>query len=153
MTAQEKTPTLQQRLRGLAAFLPQFEQPGFCFGHWDTPEGACIPWYSLSRVASEFIHAAYDLGWVRLDFDWVRWKQTPEAIQLRDDAQTLDRATPEQLSWLLTVVICQDRYCDGELADAFESGLLTAICRRAAQLESETEEGMYNDGPATISFA
>lgn len=50
-------------------------------------------------------------------------------------------------------VILQGRYCDGELADAFESGLLTAICRRAAQLESEIGEGKDNDGPAITSFA
>ena len=137
MTTEEKTLPLQQRLRGLAAFLPQFEQPGFCFGHWDDPGGSCLPGYSFSRVASEFMHAAYDLGWVCPDFDWVHWKQTSEAIQLRDDARALSRATPEQLSRLLTVVIRQERYCEGELADAFESGLLTAICRRAAQLVSE----------------
>ncbi len=137
MTAQKKTPTLQQRLRELAAFLPQFEQPGFCFGDWDYPEGSSLPWYSFSRVTNEYIEAAYDLEWVRLDFDWPTWMETPEAIQLRDDAGALSRATPEQLSRLLTVLIRQDRYCDGALADAFESGLLTAICRRAAQLESE----------------
>ena len=144
MTAQKKTPTLQQRLKGLAAFLPQFEQPGFCFGHWEEskevePGVFTFPYFSLSRVAYEFGQTVYDLEWVRLDFDWPAWKQTPEAIQLRDDARALSRATPEQLSRLLTVVIRQDRYCEGELADAFESGLLTAICRRAAQLESEIE--------------
>jgi len=139
MTAQKKTPTLQQRLRGLAAFLPQFEQPGFCFGHWEEPGRPYLPWYSFSRVTDEYIEAAYDLEWVRLDFDWPAWMQTPEAIQLRDDARALSRATPEQLSRLLTVLIRQDRYCDGALADAFESGLLTAICHRAAQLESEIE--------------
>ncbi len=139
MTTEKKKPTLQQRLRGLAAFLPQFEHPDFSFGHWDDPGGSCLPWYSFSRVADEFIETAYDLEWVRLDFDWPKWKQTSEAIQLRDDARALSRATPEQLSRLLTVVIRQDRYCEGELECAFESGLLTAICRRAAQLESEIE--------------
>ena len=67
-----------------------------------------------------------------LDFDWGTWKQTPEAISLRDDAQVLARATPEQLSRLLTVCIRQDRFCEGALEGAFESGLLTRILERAA---------------------
>ncbi len=138
----QKTLTLQQHLHGLAAFLPQFEQPGFCFGHWEggeetEPGVLTMPYFSFSAVASKFIRAAYDLEWVRLDFDWPAWAQTPEAVQFRDDARAMSNATPEQLSRLLTTVIRQDRFCDGELAEAFESGLLTAICRRAAELESE----------------
>jgi hypothetical protein len=144
---QKETLTLPQRLHGLAAFLPQFEQPDFCFGHWaggeKTESGVLtIPYFSFSAVADEFIRAAYDLEWVRLDFDWPAWAQTPEAAQFRDDARAISNATPEQLSRLLTTVIRQDRFCDGELAEAFESGLLTAICRRAAQLESEVDGGI-----------
>ena len=55
------------------------------------------------------------------DFDLATWKQTHEAKSLRDDAEVLARATPEQLARLLTICIRQDRFCEGTLEGAFES--------------------------------
>jgi len=43
-------------------------------------------------------------------------------------------ATPEQLAMLLTAIVRSDRFVEGSIAGAFESGLLVAICRRAATL-------------------
>jgi hypothetical protein len=98
-----------------------------------------LPYFSLSDVAGSFEQRAYDLGWALMDFDWGTWKQTPEAISLRDDAGALDRATPEQLARLLTVCIRQDRFCEGALEAAFQSGLLTRILELAAVILREIE--------------
>lgn len=100
-----------------------------------------MPYFCFSDAADGFVRAAYDLGWVRTDFNWPDWAHSPEAEHLRDDPECMACATPDQLSRLLTVVIRQERFCEGALESAFESGLLTAICRRAAQLESEIDEG------------
>jgi hypothetical protein len=43
-------------------------------------------------------------------------------------------ATQEELAKLLTAIIRSDRFVEGSLEGAFESGLLAAICRRAAVL-------------------
>src|SRR5438552_1870522 len=82
--------------------------------------------------ADAFVQAAYDFGWVeREKFDWPKWKDTGEAKQLRDDSVALAKATPEQLAKLLTVCIRQDRFAEGTLQAAFETGLLTRILQRA----------------------
>ena len=81
-------------------------------------------------------------GWV-LNFAWPAWKQTDEAISLRDDAAALAAATPEQLARLLTVLIRQDRFVEGALGSAYESGLLTSIVRRAAELVTAPDEGQF----------
>ena len=133
-----------EKLRGIVAFLPSFQAPDFKFGHWtapssDQPGVMTLPYFSLIEAAGSFEQMAYDLGWVMLDFDWGTWKQTPEAISLRDDAQVLARATPEQLSRLLTVCIRQDRFCEGALEAAFEFGLLTRILERAAVVLCDME--------------
>lgn len=47
----------------------------------------------------------------------------------------------EQLAKLLTVVIRQDRFVKGALNGAFESGLLTAIAGRAAELVEQNDKG------------
>lgn len=134
--------SLHDRLAGLAAFLPAFQAPGFEFGHWGggekTDGGAIqVPYYVLSDEAEAFVRAAYDLRWVLEGFDWPAWKETPEAIELRDDPEALKRASAEQLAQLLTVFIRQDRFVEGGLAAAFESGLLTKIVGRAAALSGE----------------
>jgi hypothetical protein len=133
-----------EKLRGIVAFLPSFQASGFKFGHWTEPQSeqpgvTILPYFSLSEVAGSFEQKAYDLGWVILDFDWGSWKETSEAKSLRDDAQILAHATPEQLARLLTVCIRQDRFCEGALENAFESGLLTRILERAAVILREME--------------
>jgi len=135
---------LVEKLRGIAAFLPSFQAPHFKFGQWtkppsDQPGVMILPYFSLSEMAWSFEQKAYDLGWVMPDFDWGARKQTPEAISLRDDDQASAQATPDQLARLLTVCIRQDRFCEGTLEGAFESGLLTRILERAAVLLRELE--------------
>lgn len=143
MTAGEN-PSMQDRLDRLIAFLPVFETPGFSFAIWHTATqstaGALtLPYCMLTGPASEFVSTAYAAGWVLQDFDWPAWSHTPDAVQLRDDPSALERATAVQLAKLLTVLIRQDRFVEGALASAYDSGLLTAILRRAAILRQEIE--------------
>ena len=63
-------------------------------------------------------------------------------MSLQDDARALAQATPEQLARLLTVCVREDRFCEGALESAFESGLLTRILERAAVLLRELEPQM-----------
>ena len=129
---------MKDRLDALAEFLPIFETPDFEFGHFVDSPGT-FGYYSFSDVASRFIDVCYAMKWVDLSFDWVAWKASPEALQLRDDPAVLESATPDQLQKLLTVLIRQDRFVEGALAAEFESGLLVRILRRAAVLGEDPE--------------
>ena len=80
---------------------------------------------------------AYRDGWVRPDFDWPAWAQTPEAQRLRDDREALEQATVLELARLLTVVIRSERFGEGAVAEAIESGLVAAVLRRIEQLHRE----------------
>jgi hypothetical protein len=146
MTRAENTrQRLQQRLKALASYLPILEQPEFRFATWAEfhskepviyMDGNVI----YSDTADAFVKMAYKENWVRRGFDWPEWKQTEEAAKLRDDRTVLERASAEQLAKLLTALIRQERFCEGELAVAFESGLLIAICRRAEKLLAELHD-------------
>ncbi len=145
MINEEPARPLQERLQALADFLPLFEQPGFESGEWiANPRSKTgvlmMPYYSWSDTAHLFVKTAYDTGWV-LNFNWSAWKQTDEAISLRDDPAALAAAAPEQLARLLTVLIRQDRFVEGALGGAYKSGLLTGIVRRAAALVSVPDDG------------
>ncbi len=142
----EKKPSLKEQLEGLAAFLPQFEVPDFTFGEWGggqeiEPNCFQMPYFAYSGVAKNFIQATYDLKWLHGNFDWGAWMQTEEATSLRDNPEAMTAATPEQLSKLLTVLVRQDRFCEGALEGAFKAGLITAICRRAVALLVEQGGG------------
>ena len=111
-------PPLKERLDALTAFLPRFESPEFKFGQMEMSPGE-MPRYTLSSTASEFVQACEDTHWVRWYFDWADWKESSEAIQLRDDPYVLEEATSEQLEHLLTTLIQQDRFVKGVLGSAF----------------------------------
>ncbi len=131
-------PDLQAKLQGLAHFAPIFTAPGFKFAAWrrEPPDESGIlhlPESELSRDADEFVKAAYDLGWVK-QFDWSAWMGTPEGRRLIESPDLVASATHDQLAKLLTVYIRGERFNEGALNSAFESGLLTAIVRRAEAL-------------------
>lgn len=135
-------PDLTKRLACLAAFLPIFEDAAFQFGSWvggkPMPHGLLhVPSFVMSDAAEAFVKTTYEMGWVLPEADWVTWKGSAEAGELASRPEALARATPEQLAKLLTVLIRQDRFVEGSLAEAFESGFLVAITRRAAALLRE----------------
>jgi hypothetical protein len=136
--------SLRERLERLGAFLPLFHAPGFSPGRSTGFEEAdpghfTMPSWEDSSEVHAFQALVYEDGWVRGDFGWPTWKESEEARALRDDPATLAAATPDQLAKLLTVVIRQDRFVEGTLASAFESGLLLAIVERAAALAADAD--------------
>ena len=129
------------RLPRLAQYADAFEAPGFRFGEWVPPEpieGGVIRvgWYSLSPRAESFIRDAYDAGWV-FPFDWGAWAKSARGKELIGHPEAVAEASVDDLARLLTVYVRADRFADGTLADAFESGMLTAILRRARDLTDD----------------
>lgn len=129
---------LRARLRGMACFVPVFTKPGFQFGTWDHPEPRTsgihvLPFCCLSDAGQEFYKAVYRLGWVT-QFQWSEWMQTPEGRELTGSPSRIAEATPDQLAKVITAYVRGDRFTEGLLCSAFESGLLTAIVRRAEAL-------------------
>ena len=124
-------------LVSLAAFLSEFEAPAFNAGDVVAPQpedGVYQMSYArYEPIVDRFRLEAYRHGWI-LDFDWMEWTGSLEAKQLRDDEAALSQATPMQLMKLLTVCIRAERFSEGALLDAFHSGLILGIVRRAAAL-------------------
>lgn len=128
MTTEESQPA-PPHLDNLAALLPVFEASDFSVGKIES-----LTYFDYSEAMSRFVETAYEDGWVSPEVDWPSWMETEEACRLRDDPAAIPEATVEQLQKLLTTVIRQDRFVTGALAGAFESGMLTAVVRRAEQL-------------------
>ncbi len=130
--------TERDRLRALAAFEPVLTASGFTIGHWVTSEPDAdgvlhMPWFDYSAAADDFRRMAASNGWV-VPFDWMAWVATPDAQRLIADPGLVANATADDLVKLITAIIRGDRFSEGELAGACESGMLLAIVRRAAVL-------------------
>jgi hypothetical protein len=134
---------LADRLRPLAELVPLLEAPDADFGAWDAPgpvDGEYhMPYYTFGATADAFRAAVGRGGWMIVGFDWRTWLETDEGRAFRDRHDALASANPDQLAWLLTAIIRSDRFVEGSIAGAFESGLLARIARRAAQLLAELE--------------
>jgi hypothetical protein len=128
------------RLAAITQYNAAFCDPATSVGAWHQSEAepGCVAaaWFSLSGTAERFVGDCYEHGWVLAGFDWPAWAQTERARVLRDDPMVLASATEQDLAQLLTVVVRQDRFCEGSLARAFESGLILGILQRADQLLS-----------------
>lgn len=130
-----------EQFDAITRFIPIFESEGFVFsetieatqtvdGYWIM--GGTFP----GDDARDFVNACSGNDWVR-PFDWNTFSQTNEARQLRDDPEKLAQADEDQLVKLLTIVIRKNRFCEGELDNAFRSGLILGILKRAERLAGE----------------
>jgi hypothetical protein len=126
------------RLKALANFVGPLSDPTASFGtlgNIENVDGVMeLVEPRLSALGSEFVEMAYKYGWVRSGFDWVTWKETPEARALADDPAALAHANVDQLSMLLTTIIREDRFVSGALISYYSSGLILRIAERAEVL-------------------
>ncbi|WP_084624802.1 DUF6508 domain-containing protein [Mesorhizobium sp. LSJC265A00] len=131
-------PVYSPNIASIAAFAEIFSRDDFLFGEWTdevTKEGLSqMPSFKLSDEAAAFVQAACDGGWVQDDFPWVSWKESKEARMLYGEPKTIEKASARQLSQLLTLVIRSERFVEGSLDQAFQTGLLKRIVTRAAAL-------------------
>lgn len=124
-----------QQVDVVLRFLPIFEQPGYVFGEWHSPEGQ-MPFYSMSREAADFVQALYDQQ-IIFPFDWTSWQD--EAVRYITDLEMIKTADLVTCRKLLTTHVRQDRFVEGHLANMLESGHITAVLKRLQEIRSPME--------------
>lgn len=131
---------LRAKLLRLASHRPALER-GFDFGAWEggdrLPDGSIqMPWYRLSDDAEALLRDFADAGWIE-PFDWPAWVQTAKGRQLMTEPAAVEDASAQELGRLLTSLVRGERFGDGTLEQAYETGILTAIACRAEALVAE----------------
>jgi hypothetical protein len=133
---------IAERLRPLADLVPILESADADFGHWEAPPPVYdvhqMPYFVFGPTADAFRSAVASGAWVMMGFDWMKWLDTDEGKALRDRPEALGAASSDDLAKLLTAIVRSDRFVEGSIAGAFESGLLARIVRRAAGLLAES---------------
>jgi hypothetical protein len=129
-------PITPDAIDALVRFLPGLASPGFSAGTWrggeEDADGVIhMPWFELSDDARAFVAELGRGGWVYA-FDWRAWEDEARRLMEPDG---LEHADVEDLRRLFTTLVRSDRFVEGQLAWAFESGLVVRILRRLCELQ------------------
>jgi len=85
-----------------------------------------LPNYLEVPVVSRFREIVYEIP-IIIDFDWGSWDEGRKMARTENfDIDTIDIPTKCKL---ITAIVRNDRFCDGALASAFDSGLLLKILK------------------------
>jgi hypothetical protein len=126
-------PLEPEAIPALVRLLPVLESPAFSPGQWRggeaNEEGVIqMPWFEPSDKAQAVLDEVRRGGWL-FAYDWQAWQDEARAL-IESDA--LEGADIDTLRRLLTLLVRSDRFMEGQLAWAFESGLMARIVRRVA---------------------
>lgn len=117
-----------EQLAELGAYAALFSDPDYVWGRWSDQ------YYIVSGDVQTFLHTGAALGASLTDFNWVTWKDTPQAQLFREPDAIRTHATAEDLARLFTVAVRQERFVSNSLEGWCESGSLLAMAERAAML-------------------
>lgn len=89
-----------------------------------------LPYTEQAELIQEFVQFMYDKDLV-INFDWSKWQEGRDWFALDDEAKYQDLDIETSLK-LLTAVIRNDRFNEGALVRAFESGVFPRIISHIA---------------------
>lgn len=114
----------------LLDLIPEIENTR-SFGEWaggDTNEEGVIqfPYFMPTNIVSRFLKILYSIP-IIIAFDWGAWD---EGRKIASDATfNLDNTDLLTKCKLITAIVRNDRFCEGALVSAFESGLILQILK------------------------
>lgn len=85
-----------------------------------------MPYWNQNAIVSQFQEIVYNIP-IIISFDWGSWEEG--RIIARDENFDFDTIDIPTKCKLITAIIRNDRFCDGVLIEAFESGLILKILR------------------------
>lgn len=114
----------------LLALIPKIENTskyGECSGGTADEEGViqspyCVP----APIVSQFLKVVYAIP-VIISFDWASWDEGRKMAN--DDHFDFDSTDLLTKCKLITAIVRNDRFCEGALVSAFESGLILKILK------------------------
>jgi len=120
----------QQDWQPLIELIPKVEST-LKLGEWasaekNEEETIQFPDCIEETIVSQFLDIVYRLP-IIISFDWGAWEEGREIASNDDfDHDTLDLPTKCKL---ITAIVRNNRFCDGVLVSAFESGLILRILK------------------------
>jgi hypothetical protein len=83
-----------------------------------------MPYFIQSSIVTQFLKIVYELP-IIISFDWSSWEGGRKIARNENfDFDTIDITTKCKL---ITAIVRNDRFCEGALVSAFDSGLILKI--------------------------
>lgn len=96
-----------------------------------------LPYCIEAPIVSRFLEIVYSLP-IMINFDWGAWEEGRKiASDENFDFDTLDISTKCKL---ITAIVRNDRFCEGALVSAFESGLILRILKSIEKQITEAKK-------------
>ena len=113
----------------LLELIPQIEET-VDFGIWDevkVEDGVMIlPHINPAEIVNRLNTIVYDIP-IIIDFKWSSWDEGRKMLQKENfDYDSIDIPTKCKL---ISAIVRNDRFCEGALVDAFESGQILKILK------------------------
>ena len=116
-----------QKLFDLIPLIERNQSFGYLAGGEQVSENSIsMPYWVLNEVVDEFLSIAYKIPIV-VTFDWPEWEEGRKIIS--DPDFDFDTTSVPAKCKLMTAIIRNDRFCEGALIQAFESGLMLRILK------------------------
>jgi len=85
-----------------------------------------FPSWTHSAIVSDFLDIVYEMP-IIINFDWVSWDEGSKIANDKDF--NLDNIDIPTKCKIITAIVRNDRFCEGALVIAFESGLILKILK------------------------
>ena len=124
----------------LLALIPKIENTSK-FGEWSSgmadEEGVIhLPYCVPEPIVSQFLEIVYAIP-IIISFDWGSWEEGRKMAN--DDNFNFDCTNLLAKCKLLTAIVRNDRFCEGALVSAFESGLILKILKSIEKTVNDRE--------------
>jgi hypothetical protein len=114
-------------LLDLISIIEKTEKFGEIGGGEQDEEGVfTLPYFIPSHVVVRFEKIVYSIP-IIINFDWGAWDEGRKMLSNKDfDFDTIDIPTKCKL---ITAIVRNNRFCDGVLVGAFESGIILKVLK------------------------
>jgi len=126
-------------LAAVAAFAERFEAPGFSAGEWVPSKkqkngSYTFPWWKGSKAVNEWQQALYDHNIVDPDSGYMEESAAEFVRRLEEDPMRIAGSDLATVRCVLTRVVRADRFVEGTIARASETGVAQAATKRLREL-------------------
>lgn len=136
---EESVPLTRENIDNILKYLPLLEDKDKKFyreAPQDKPGVVVLPFYVLTAIGHNFYEDLYKEGFVT-KFRWMDW--IAEAGEYSANDEKLSKADLMDIRRLLTIIVRQDRFCEGLLEEVIESGFVLKILKRLKEIREEIE--------------
>lgn len=136
---EESVPLTKENIDKILEYLPLLEDKTkkfFVEAPQDKPGVVVLPAYLMTSIGLKLYEDLYKEGFVT-DFKWVDWVY--EAGEYSAYDEKLSKADLKDVRRLLTIIVRQDRFCEGLIEEVIDSGLMLKILKRLKAIREEMD--------------